>query len=551
MTDLDAESSTACSSTSAGGGGSRKRRLSDASDTTEHYSAVIPQRKRLRRTSSLSSALLGHPLPIINPEPHLDRLPKPTRSILEEKFQALTSAPLSAGSSSSFTENGRHASPSPFVVPSSYSRPELVRSASSSSLRSNNTTNYPDMSSKYNLRDTKISIDFSVPPPPPNPVTTTTETAAESSLPASLPLTCSSKSVVYFTRGNRVHFKNMQTNEDIGQLFKLADKDGNLHLLQCGGPQNSDSLAIATTKGIIQLWDVRSKKMTVSWSTKGVGAMQFNGSVLTVGGLKGTLRFYDTRIAMSTTATSNTATAKATLKMKSDPRKLNRHQSRITALAWNEPGKLLASGDESGAVYCWDNREKVPLDVGEFVQRRKKIQHSAPVTVVNWCPWQPKLLGTGDADGILRLWDIDTSDSRSNALNPGKLELGSRINGLHFSPHCKEMITVHGAKPGSPSPPDVDSDSETASTLSLSLSAQIHNSSRGYDTSNSIVAHSFPTLRHIHTLHAANKVIGGSVMNANFTKAIVAVPEENKLKVYDVWGKLSLRRTESFMGNIR
>ncbi|KAJ3756639.1 WD40 repeat-like protein [Lentinula raphanica] len=419
------------------------------------------------------------------------------------------------------------------------------------------------MSAKYNLRDSRTTIDFSIPPAAtvtPDTATTTPGAAAEPPLPTSLPLTCSSKSVVYFTRGNRVHFKNMQSNEDIGQLFKLQDKDGNLQLLQCGGAQNSDVLAISTTKGIIQLWDVRAKKMTVSWSTKGVGAMQFNGSVLTVGGIKGTLRFYDTRIATTTpTTTSNPGTSKPALKMKSDPRKLNRHQSRITALAWNEPGKLLASGDDSGVVYCWDNREKVPLDVGEFVQRRKKIQHSTSVTVVNWCPWQPKLLGTGDANGTLRLWDIDTSDTRSNALNPGKLELGSRITGLHFSPHCKEMITVHGAKPRSPGVPDRnDSDSETASTPSLStlsaisLSINSHMRSRGaFDTSNSIVAHSFPTLRHIHTLQAGSNVIMGSVMNANFTKAILAVPDESKLKVYDVWGKLKLRRTESFMGNIR
>ncbi|KAJ3997495.1 WD40 repeat-like protein [Lentinula boryana] len=412
------------------------------------------------------------------------------------------------------------------------------------------------MSAKYNLRDSKTIIDFSVPTTP-NSVSSTPDAPAEASLPASLPLTCSSKSVLYFTRGNRVHFKNMQTNEDIGQLFKLPDKDGNLQLLQCGGAQNSDALAISTTKGIIQLWDVRAKKMTASWSTKGVGAMQFNGSVLTVGGLKGTIRFYDTRIAMSTpTTTTNAATAKATFKMKSDLRKLNRHQSRITALAWNEPGKLLASGDESGVVYCWDNREKVPLDVGEFVQRRKKIQHLVSVTVVNWCPWQPKLLGTGDANGTLRLWDIDTSDSRSNALNPGKLELGSRITGLHFSPQCKEMITVHGTNQRAPSAPDIELDSETSSTPSISTlspmtlsAAQMR--SRTYDTSNSIVAHSFPTLRHIYTLPAANKVIMGSVMNANFTKAIIAIPEESKLKVYDVWGRLHLRRTESFMGNIR
>ncbi|KAF9074377.1 WD40-repeat-containing domain protein [Rhodocollybia butyracea] len=502
MADHDAETSTTLSA------GGRKRQLSDVSDT-EQFSTPVSERKRLRRTISvsLSGALLG-PMPVIHPDPNNDRLPKPHRSILDEEFKALTSVPAirPLSSSSSFTEGSRNASPSPFVVPSSYVKPELARSASFSSLRSTPATNYPDISSFHNLRDAKTTIDFSVPPS-----TNDSDTL--------LPLTSSSKSVVYFTRGNRVHYKNLQTNEDIGQLFKLQDKYGDLKLMECGGPDNSDTLAIATSKGTIQLWDVRVKKMTASWSTKGVGAMQFNGPVLTVGGVKGSLKFYDTRIAPTSTS-----------KMKSEARKLTRqltrHQSYITTLAWNETGKLLATGDDSGSVYCWDNREKVPLDVGEFVQRRKKIQHSVSVTVVNWCPWQPKLLGTGDANGTLRLWDVDTSDSKSNALNPGKLELGSRINGLHFSPYCKEMITVHGARP-----------------------ANLDTSRTTHSTSNSIVAHSFPTLRHIHTLLAADKVIGGSVMNANFTKAIIAVPEENKLKVYDVWGKYrDLRRSSSFMG---
>ncbi|KAJ4491019.1 hypothetical protein J3R30DRAFT_168738 [Lentinula aciculospora] len=108
--------------------------------------------------------------------------------------------------------------PSAYVVPSSYSRPELVRSVSSSSLRSTSATNHPDMSAKYNIRDTRTTIDFSIPPTTDlahNHTTTTLGVSAEASLPTSLPLTCSSKSVIYFTCGNRVHFKNMQTNEDI------------------------------------------------------------------------------------------------------------------------------------------------------------------------------------------------------------------------------------------------------------------------------------------------------------------------------------------------
>lgn len=100
--------------------------------------------------------------------------------------------------------------------------------------------------------------------------------------------------------------------------------------------------------------------------------MRWNGATLTVGGLKGTIRHYDTRIA-------------PTVKMKEQSRKVTRHQARITSLDWNVEGTLLASGDESGIVYCWDSRQKVPLDVGEFVQRRKKMQHEGCVRVSVCC----------------------------------------------------------------------------------------------------------------------------------------------------------------------
>lgn len=67
--------------------------------------------------------------------------------------------------------------------------------------------------------------------------------------------------------------------------------------------------------------------------------------------------------------------------MKEQVSKVTRHQASISTLAWNTGGKLLASGDESGIVYTWDSRSKVPLDVGEFHQRRKKIQHDKAISV--------------------------------------------------------------------------------------------------------------------------------------------------------------------------
>lgn len=238
-----------------------------------------------------------------------------------------------------------------------------MRRVSSASLASSShvAPTYPECSAKYHLRNTKLTIDFSVLPAPDDPLP---------ELAAGVPLlSCSATNVLFFSRGNRVHYKNlMTTTEDVGQLCKLQDSHGDLRIIECGGTDQPDVVALGTSKGLVQIWDVKAKKTTASWSTKGVSVMRWNGPVLTVGGLKGTIRHYDTRVAL-------------TSKMKEQARKVTRHQSRITSLEWNVDGKILASGDQSGTVYCWDLKEKVPLDIGEFIQRRKKMQHGGAISV--------------------------------------------------------------------------------------------------------------------------------------------------------------------------
>lgn len=245
-----------------------------------------------------------------------------------------------------------------------------MRSVSTASLHSDTPSIpiYPESSAKHFLRNTKVTIDFSSP---------LVDTVAGFSL-----LSCSSQNVLFFSRGNRVHFKNLTTSEEVGQLCKLQDSHGDLRMIECSGTDQSDVVALGTSKGLVQIWDVKAKKMTASWSTKGVSAMRWNGAVLTIGGLKGTIRHYDTRI-------------NPTPKMKEQARKVTRHQARITSLAWNIDGNILASGDETGIIYCWDPRQKIPLDVGDFVQRRKKMQHLGIATVRFCLPYLALIVADG------------------------------------------------------------------------------------------------------------------------------------------------------------
>ncbi|KAJ7852973.1 WD40-repeat-containing domain protein, partial [Mycena leptocephala] len=272
--------------------------------------------------------------------------------------------------------------------------------------------------------------------------------------------------------------------------------------------------------GLVQLWNTESKKMVCSWTTKGVASMAWNGPVLSIGSSKGVLRHFDTRV-------------QPTSKMKEQASKVTRHQASIATLAWNTDGKLLASGDESGVVYTWDARSKVPLDVGEFYQRRKKIQHSKAVSALAWCPWQSKLLATGDLGGTVKFWTVEAANPHSNATAPGKLELGSKIVNLNFSPNYKELLTTLGPYPLPRSDRHPD------------LAAQ-HPQQLDYRPL-------VPIAAPIGSLSVSDQDVCGSVLNTGSAvhKIVVAVPGETKLKVFDVWGKRKeIRRQSSSLGNI-
>jgi cell division cycle protein 20 (cofactor of APC complex) len=141
--------------------------------------------------------------------------------------------------------------------------------------------------------------------------------------------------------------------------------------MACGveNQANEKLLALGTSTGCVQIWDVQARKMTMTWTMKEVPAMAWNGPVLTVGTEKGVFRHFDTRI-------------KPQVKMKELAKKVVRHRAQLTQISYNNEGKLFATADSAGTIHCWDTRDpKKPLDVGEIVQRRKKMQHFGSVSV--------------------------------------------------------------------------------------------------------------------------------------------------------------------------
>ncbi|KAF9805171.1 hypothetical protein IEO21_09170 [Rhodonia placenta] len=358
-----------------------------------------------------------------------------------------------------------------------------------------------------------------------------TVTDAETDVHSAPPVSWSMSNILVFGRGNRVHYRNMAaTGDDVRQLCKIRDEHGNLRLVQCASGLMENMVAVCTSTGHIQVWDLVSNKMTAHWSTKGVTAMQWNGQSLTVGGIRGTIRHYDTRI-------------KETAKMKEQSRKTTRHQAVINSLSWNSDGKFLASGDESGTVHVWDSRQNAPLDVGDLIQRRRKMQHEGAVHALAWCPWQSGVLASGDSaqdnTGTIRIWNVNSSPHPTST-NPTKLELDAQITSLHFSTHCKELLSTHGlGKSTTSPPPNVHLDSMIFPFPSQPRPARF---------SNSVAVHRFPSLNQVCLVQAAQASVAGSVLSPNGQRIVLAVPGESKLKVWDVWGrKRELRRTSSIL----
>ncbi|KAF7420982.1 hypothetical protein PC9H_011501 [Pleurotus ostreatus] len=443
---------------------------------------------------------------------------------------------LSSRSSSRSVTPAYYEAEDRFTMPARISSPFLgldPPSRAATPVVSAYTTNYiySAISAKHFFRETRTTIDYTPPDPPTEgPIT-------------SPPMLWSADNLLFFPRGSRMHYKNMSAAEDseVFQLCRLQEKSGQFTALECR-PDVPNMLAVGTSGGTVQLWDISTKTKTLQFSTKGVTAMSWNGAILSVGNKKGGIRHFDTRINPST-------------KMKEQAKRVTRHQAYISTLAWNVDGRLLASGDSNGTVYCWDARGRTPLDTGEFVQRRKKIQHDGPITALTWCPWKPKLLVTGDSSSkgknLIRLWDVSLPppgsnplvthpDPVCNAAKPGRIEMDAQITGLYFSIECQELLSTHG--PGS--------DEVIARTSGVQADRPMP---RGL-TGNTISVHSLPMLRHIITepIAIGIKGVSGGCLNPTGMKMAFSLPSEKKIKVYDVWGKRKeIKKTPSFAKLIR
>lgn len=152
---------------------------------------------------------------------------------------------------------------------------------------------------------------------------------------------------------------------------------------------------------------------------------------------------------------------------------------------------------------------------------------------VAWSHSQPKTLATGGEDGTMRLWNVTANKSTESNEIGRKLEHRAGITGIHFSPHCSEILTTHGAEVGT-----LTADQRSNLTRSAQWSLSVH---------------SLPSLRHVALFrlpHAVADSVGDSVLDATGTKIIFVTPSSRKIDVCDVWAKRKvIKKAPSFSGS--
>ena len=136
---------------------------------------------------------------------------------------------------------------------------------------------------------------------------------------------------------------------------------------------------------------------------------------------------------------------------------------------------------------------------------------------IAWCPWQPDLLATGSTfpDGKIRIYSVKSSCSLPTPRHV--IPLHAAVTSLHWSPHCKELLSTHG----------------TAWFGHTPVPSLVANASS--PLANSITVHAFPSGKRLVSVRAHMGAVGHSCLSPEGTMLFTVCPAEEAMKMWKVW----------------
>lgn len=225
-----------------------------------------------------------------------------------------------------------------------------------------------------------------------------------------------SNNVLAVALGETVYLWNAQSGA-ITQLCETSDVDDCITSVSWMPDRNH--IAVGTNRHEVQIWDTDRmacvRKMRSH--TGRVGALAWNGHILSSGSRDAQIHNHDVRIPQHHVAT------------------LAHHEQEVCGLKWSPNGTQLASGGNDNIVCVWDNQHS-----SRWTPKHTFDHHTAAVKALAWCPWQTNLLATGGgtADRHLRFWNT------SSGACVNSIDTKSQVCAIVWSPHDKELVTSHG-----------------------------------------------------------------------------------------------------------
>ncbi|KAG6449846.1 fizzy-related protein homolog [Manduca sexta] len=202
------------------------------------------------------------------------------------------------------------------------------------------------------------------------------------------------------------------------QVTRLCDlsSEGNA-VTSVAWSERGHLVAVGTQKGHISVWDVASNKEVskLQGHIARVGALAWNGDILSSGSRDRHIRQRDTRASPSQSA-----------------RVLQGHRQEVCGLKWSPDGQSLASGGNDNKLFVWSMHSTSPVQTYS--------SHVAAVKAIAWSPHQHGLLasGGGTADRCIRFWNTLTSQPMTY------VDTGSQVCNLAWSKHSSELVSTHG-----------------------------------------------------------------------------------------------------------
>ena len=232
----------------------------------------------------------------------------------------------------------------------------------------------------------------------------------------------SSTNILAVALKNEVYLWNAFT----GNIDKLLTLDEAEYISSVSWTQDGNFLAIGTSEGKTQLWDVSKTKRlrTLNTSLTRVSCLCWNHHILSNGCKDGNIYNHDVRVVSSLAST------------------FQGHTQEICGLKWSSNGRLLASGGNDNTVNIWSKSTMGEQQSSSTLNNPlyTLTEHQAAVKALAWCPWRPDCLATGGgtADRQIRIW---------NCQNGNKLyqvDTKSQVSAILWSNEYRELISSHG-----------------------------------------------------------------------------------------------------------